>query len=168
MVALHDQADVLALGQAGAFPLLIVDEQVGGAGGDQEGLNVTGLAVADDGQVIAPGLQGFHDGAETGIEGAAVGVKVFHLITAAKIEDLVPAGNVDVRVEGEADLLHRHAHDAVNVVHGQGLQTGTFPLKDLVPGFSNGRGRIPEGSVEIEKEERVLHKVPPVEVMGVL
>ena len=52
-VATHDKADVFPLDQAGAFPLLIVGEEIAYADGRKEGVHVAALAVADDTERIA-------------------------------------------------------------------------------------------------------------------
>ena len=157
-VAFHDQADIFALGETGALPLLIVEEEVRGAGGSEESVYIAPLAVADDGQLVAFLFQGRHDIPEIRVERAAVGIEVLHLVFAADIENFIPAGHPDLRVQGQADFLHGHAHDAVDVVHGEGLQVRAFPLEDFVPGVRNGRGRVPQGAVQVKKQQGVLHR----------
>ena len=67
MVPVHDQADVFPFGEAGALPLLIIQEQVPGTGGSQESIDISPLAVADQGQLESHPAQGFHNRAEVRI-----------------------------------------------------------------------------------------------------
>ena len=152
VVAIHDQTDVFSFGEAGALPFLIVNKQIGGAGGGKERIHIAPLAVTDNGQVISFRAKGFHGGTEIRIKGAAVGMEIFHFINTADIEDFIPAGNTDIRIERLADFLHGHAHDAVNILLCEKGQAGAFTLEDFIPGFRYGPGRIPQGAVEVKNQ----------------
>ena len=47
-VALHDETDVLALGKAGASPLLVINEKIGSTGGGKEGFRKDHTAKGED------------------------------------------------------------------------------------------------------------------------
>ena len=90
-----------------------------------------------------------------------MGTKIDHLVDAAFIKDGVPLRRMEVRVEGLADFLHGHAHDTVDIFNGEEFQAGGFPLENLVPGFGYGGGGIPQGSVQVKKQQRLQKAFPP-------
>ena len=153
--AFHHEFDILAFDQAGALPLLIVAEEVRGTGGGQEGVDIAPLAVADDRQFVSPRDERFHDGTQIRIDGAGMRVEIFHLVGVAAPEDFVPAFRADSRLHHPGDFLHRHAHDAVDVVRRQEGQGRIFRLEDFVPGFGDGYGGIPQGSVQVKEQQGI-------------
>ena len=151
-IAVHDQADILALGQAGAPPFLVIQEKIRGTGRGKESLHIACLAVADNRQAIAFFFQGFHGGTEIRIQCAAMGIEVFHFIIAALIKDRFPVGDVYIGVKRLADFLHGHSHDTVDIICCKQGQTGHFALEDFIPGFGYRSGRIPEGAVKVKNQ----------------
>ena len=157
------QADIFRLAEPGTAGAFIVPDIFPKPCVVQKALDIALLAVADD---IQPAdacqslKQFFHAGVKLSAVDSDVGIFMVNAVPADG--QRFPAVDRKQRLR---DLIHRHAHDATDILLRRRIQAAVVFCQGLRPTGGNGPAGVPKGAVQVKdhtvtKQSIISHTAP--------